>query len=520
MGAERDGKQDVPVRELVRPARFVPETKRVPDMLREMQRDKFHMAIVVDEYGGTAGLVTLEDLIEELVGEIADEFDVDDPHRRAAAGRRDPRSRPHPARRGQRPARRPPARGRLGHRRRPRLRPHRPRAGRGRVGGRAGLAPHRAAHPGPADRPGVDRPARRAGGRPPPPEPASPRPSAVAATQARSAASRRCRSACWSSSSARRWSRTPGRCARDQHRYARTGRGVVTDADVNRERLEVERRRSPHATCSLAAHRVSVGHAAGGDKLATLEGRCTGLLRDHAGEVGRRESGAVHHVGADAARRRTSAKISPRQRRCDGTRSPSSDPHCRRQLAPWSPHRGDQSATPTPYGSEPLAMKYGDAIDAPALETGLSGLGVGRLVVVGAQTDACIRSTLHGALVTGYDASLSATSHAQNRTPWAPSPPRSSRTRTRLPDRPTAPGRTAGRSPRGPSLRQHAREARATRSADRARTLRRNRACTRGVQRWQSTSTDVPGMRRIPPFGEFRCVNRSHTGNARCVLLH
>lgn len=79
MGAERDGKQDVPVAELLRPARFVPETKRVPDMLREMQRDKFHMAVVVDEYGGTSGLVTLEDIIEELVGEIVDEFDVDDP---------------------------------------------------------------------------------------------------------------------------------------------------------------------------------------------------------------------------------------------------------------------------------------------------------------------------------------------------------------------------------------------------------------------------------------------------------
>jgi magnesium and cobalt exporter, CNNM family len=79
MGAERDGKQDVAVRELVRPARFVPETKRAPDLLREMQREKIHMAIVVDEYGGTAGLVTLEDVIEELVGEIADEFDVDDP---------------------------------------------------------------------------------------------------------------------------------------------------------------------------------------------------------------------------------------------------------------------------------------------------------------------------------------------------------------------------------------------------------------------------------------------------------
>jgi putative hemolysin len=79
MAAERDGKQDLLVSELVRPARFVPETKRVPEMLREMQRDKFHMAVVVDEYGGTAGLVTLEDVIEELVGEIVDEFDVDDP---------------------------------------------------------------------------------------------------------------------------------------------------------------------------------------------------------------------------------------------------------------------------------------------------------------------------------------------------------------------------------------------------------------------------------------------------------
>ncbi len=63
----------------MRPANFVPETKEVSELLREMQEEKFHMAIVVDEYGGTAGLVTLEDLIEELVGEIVDEFDVEEP---------------------------------------------------------------------------------------------------------------------------------------------------------------------------------------------------------------------------------------------------------------------------------------------------------------------------------------------------------------------------------------------------------------------------------------------------------
>jgi CBS domain containing-hemolysin-like protein len=63
----------------LRPARFVPETKRVSSLMREMQELKFHQAIVVDEYGGTAGLVTLEDLIEELVGEIVDEFDVEEP---------------------------------------------------------------------------------------------------------------------------------------------------------------------------------------------------------------------------------------------------------------------------------------------------------------------------------------------------------------------------------------------------------------------------------------------------------
>jgi putative hemolysin len=79
MRAERDGGEDRTVAELVRAARFVPETKRVAELLREMQLERFHMAIVVDEYGGTAGLVTLEDIIEELLGEIVDEFDVEDP---------------------------------------------------------------------------------------------------------------------------------------------------------------------------------------------------------------------------------------------------------------------------------------------------------------------------------------------------------------------------------------------------------------------------------------------------------
>lgn len=75
-----------PVRVAVRDAVFVPEQKRVAELLREMQTAKFHMAIVVDEHGGTAGLVTLEDLLEEIVGEISDEFDVDAPGVEQLAG--------------------------------------------------------------------------------------------------------------------------------------------------------------------------------------------------------------------------------------------------------------------------------------------------------------------------------------------------------------------------------------------------------------------------------------------------
>jgi CBS domain containing-hemolysin-like protein len=63
----------------MRPVYFVPETKRVSDLLRDMQAGKVHMAVVVDEFGGTAGLVTIEDLLEELVGEIVDEYDTEAP---------------------------------------------------------------------------------------------------------------------------------------------------------------------------------------------------------------------------------------------------------------------------------------------------------------------------------------------------------------------------------------------------------------------------------------------------------
>jgi len=75
---EREGRGDDPVLDLARAVHFVPENKPVRQLMREMQQGKFHLAIVADEYGGIAGLVTLEDCLEELVGEIVDEYDVEE----------------------------------------------------------------------------------------------------------------------------------------------------------------------------------------------------------------------------------------------------------------------------------------------------------------------------------------------------------------------------------------------------------------------------------------------------------
>jgi CBS domain containing-hemolysin-like protein len=72
----REGNSSESLRSLLRPAYFIPEAKKVDELLAEMQSQRIHMAVVVDEYGGTAGLVTLEDIVEEIVGEIQDEYDL------------------------------------------------------------------------------------------------------------------------------------------------------------------------------------------------------------------------------------------------------------------------------------------------------------------------------------------------------------------------------------------------------------------------------------------------------------
>ena len=101
----------------------------------------------------------------------------------------------------------------------------------------------------------------------------------------------------------------------------------------------------------------------------------------------------------------------------------------------------------TPGDAEPLVEKlYGDAFEDTTLETVLAGLGVGRLIVVGAETDACVRSTLHGAFVRGYDATLVSDAHTtQDQTAWGAPPPNQVIAHTNLYwTYQTAPGRTAG----------------------------------------------------------------------------
>jgi CBS domain containing-hemolysin-like protein len=75
-----DGQADKPLADILRPALFMPESMRAADCLREMRKRNSHMVIVIDEYGGTSGLVTLEDLLEEIVGEITDEYDREEPN--------------------------------------------------------------------------------------------------------------------------------------------------------------------------------------------------------------------------------------------------------------------------------------------------------------------------------------------------------------------------------------------------------------------------------------------------------
>ena len=78
-GPCRDWSSDLKVRHLMREVLVVPETKPLPDLLAEFKQRKRHLAVVVDEFGSTAGVVTVEDILEQLVGEIEDEYDISEP---------------------------------------------------------------------------------------------------------------------------------------------------------------------------------------------------------------------------------------------------------------------------------------------------------------------------------------------------------------------------------------------------------------------------------------------------------
>ena len=71
------GASDMALRDILRPPYFIPETKKISEVLKDLRDNKSHMAIVIDEYGGTAGILTLEDIIEEIIGEIMDEYDAE-----------------------------------------------------------------------------------------------------------------------------------------------------------------------------------------------------------------------------------------------------------------------------------------------------------------------------------------------------------------------------------------------------------------------------------------------------------
>lgn len=72
------GRGDVDIASIVRPPYFIPETKKISEVLKDLRNNKSHMAIVIDEYGGTAGILTLEDIIEEIIGEVMDEYDAEE----------------------------------------------------------------------------------------------------------------------------------------------------------------------------------------------------------------------------------------------------------------------------------------------------------------------------------------------------------------------------------------------------------------------------------------------------------